>query len=714
MAVIGKIRSLGWVLILIIVIALVSFLLMDIGGSGNNGRVVQSNEIATVNGTPISNIDFQKRVDLYKDNANGALSVQELEQIKEQAWNDMLREQLTAEKYEQLGVTVSEAEFNDMLFGDNPSSPTRNQQIFGGLFFNPQTGQYDKQYVEYHSTNLDIEQQGEEPGTKRKRWNQIEKYLLDTRLNNKFSALISKALVAPDWMANMEYNNQQSKVTFDYVALPFTDVNSADITVTDADLNAYLKTHAKEFTATEETRNLKFVSFPVVASAQDSATALNWITDKQTEFTTTDNDSVFVNLYSDKKFDFRYKKESEIALANASAIFNAEEGAIVGPYLTNGNYELAKLLEKTKIADSVKASVIVLQMNLQSQEKYDSSVAVADSVFKQIDSLNKPYENYVSLSADADTKADNGNLGWLTDGDFNALYNVDYIDAWAFHRASQGSVEAFPIFDGQYHVATLIIKLNKANKTTDAVKVAYLSNPITISRETTTKIYSDASTFAGENNTKEAFEASAAVKKPMLNVKATSAFNYALPGGSIRDITRWAYTAKVGDISQPLSTGNEYVVALLESVSPKGAKTAKDFIGLEKTNLENLVKNEKKAEQLKAKVSGDLASIASANGKQVQTASNVSFDYPSFNGLNEPAVVGAASLLTENAVSKPIVGKQGVYVVMVKQKTAPTTPAVNLTAQKQSVASKLQSASFGVFDALVKDANVEDNRANFF
>ena len=60
MAIIGKIRERSWLLIAVMVIALLAFLLMDFGGNGNNGNVQQSDELALVDGEPVSNQVFKR------------------------------------------------------------------------------------------------------------------------------------------------------------------------------------------------------------------------------------------------------------------------------------------------------------------------------------------------------------------------------------------------------------------------------------------------------------------------------------------------------------------------------------------------------------------------------------------------------------------------------------------------------------------------------
>ncbi|MCE1198038.1 MAG: peptidyl-prolyl cis-trans isomerase [Marinilabiliales bacterium] len=110
----------------------------------------------------------------------------------------------------------------------------------------------------------------------------------------------------------------------------------------------------------------------------------------------------------------------------------------------------------------------------------------------------------------------------------------------------------------------------------------------------------------------------------------------------------------------------------------------------------------------------DLASLASSLGATVGQAQDINFDSYSIPGLGvEPAVAGAAIALEQGAVSKPIAGTGGVYVIKVTSVTKGSD--TNLAAEKNQNAMMLgYRVSVQAFDALRENANVLDKRAKFY
>ena len=131
------------------------------------------------------------------------------------------------------------------------------------------------------------------------------------------------------------------------------------------------------------------------------------------------------------------------------------------------------------------------------------------------------------------------------------------------------------------------------------------------------------------------------------------------------------------------------------------------------SKVTTILRNQKKAGQLIAKIEGsDLNAIAKANGTSIKSASAITMKNSTISGAGiERKVVGTAFGLEENAVSKPIEGNKGVYVVKVTSKK----PGEGLASyqglankQSQDQARKAQST---ILKALKAKADIEDRRA---
>jgi peptidyl-prolyl cis-trans isomerase D len=188
---------------------------------------------------------------------------------------------------------------------------------------------------------LDNDDKGTEPGTKRKQWNNLEKEIKKNQLTQKYAALVAKGMNTPSWMAERLYGDANRSADFKYIALPYSDLNEADIKFTDDDLKSYLKAHPARFEQKEETRKIQFAAFDIVASAADSAAVLKSLGEKLEEFakgTTSTDDSVFVRVYSETPFDNSYFKKEQLAGSPiADSLFSLPVKTVIGPYVEGGS-----------------------------------------------------------------------------------------------------------------------------------------------------------------------------------------------------------------------------------------------------------------------------------------------------------------------------------------------------------------------------------------
>ena len=703
MAAIGKIRNQGWLLMTIMVISLIAFLLMEVGGDGG-GRVRPSDELAIVDGEVISNQVFNDNLSAnianYRNQSKQqTLSDATLTGIKNSTYTQMITDKLLEKVYKNVGIKVSTAEFLDMIGGENIHQGIKNS-------FKNEAGEFDRDQFTNYINSLDLENSPtDEPGTKRKAWSKFEQAIVKERLSTKYNNLISKSMTVPTFMAKDDFMSSNGQATINFVKVPFSSISDSSITLSDADLASYVKRNANDFQQ-EETVNLKFVSFPIVASENDKIAASKWIDKKVGEWATAKSDSLFVGLYSDEAFDGAYFKKDELNSAYKDSMFVVKPGTIFGADKVGNAFVATKLLDRKLIPDSLKARHLLISFdNVTSQEEAAAKYQLFDSLFTLVDSLDYDLETLTAQFSDDKSNANNGgDLNWVKPNQMVKPFN-DLI----FFGMKAGDVKKVSTKFGLH-----IVEVYKSKATTPAVKIATLKKEILASSKTQEKIYADASRFSGNNNTVEKFKAA----EETTNVR--NAYEVAKDAsiiqgiqGNARQLVKWAFENEQGTVSSPFSIGETYYVAIIQDKNEKGLTKINDYNRL-RINLAAV--KEKKAEKLVEKMQGsDLNTIASANNVTVANASSISFKNVTVAGSQEPKVVGAALGMAVNTVSKPIIGNDGVYVISVTANTPATENAAAIESSKRTLGSAMNSAiTSGLNEALKKAAEVKDNRFDFF
>lgn len=689
----------GYLLIGVIAFAIIGFLLMDGLQSPNNAFQNTDNNAGSVNGYEITYPEYQTKVDeaiqnyqLQYNTTN--IPEQTMTQLRNDAWNQYVQEKIMSEQFDILGVSVTKQELYDLFQGDEPH-PVVQQQ-----FQDPTTGVFNPQQIALFIQNLGTDDQNMSAAEKTMRWRNFEKYIKTDRLNTKYNNLVKQSVYTPEWLAKLNYKLESSTVDLQYLLFAFSDIAENEVTVTDADLQAYLNDHKKEFEQ-ERSRSFSYVVFNVTPSAQDTAKALQSITETADKFRLANNDSIFTKLYSETPFDPNYYAKGELVSSIADTFFTIDSATVVGPYQEKGSFVVAKLIDRKMIADSVEARQIFFSGQVQTQEELQLKRDQADSLKVLIEAGDADFSSLaIQYSDDEDTKFDGGNLGWVKPGE-----QFQTINRALFYQYGEGDVFVVPS-DRGFH----LIEITKSNQNKEAVKVAFVTQQIRPSKNTSNNKYTEANQYRTKHGDAETFNAADANIKTASNILINASFVPNL--GEARDLVKWSYNAKVGEVSPVFILDDRFVIALLTEAPEKGTPTVNSVKG----KLEAAVKKQKKAELLAAKIgsSKDLNALATANGKTVLNASDVSFKNVTIGAFAEPVVAGAALAMENGAVSGPITGTQGVYIVKVTNKT-PATDGADLSIQKMLTT---QTVKFRVDEQLypaIKDAcDVEDLRYKFF
>jgi peptidyl-prolyl cis-trans isomerase D len=698
MAVIGTLRQkLGGLLILVIAFAMLAFILMDMGGKGNGS--VRGTGIAKVNGEEISYEAFSERLktnETFSQNQSQgqALSEEQKESIRNSTYNELLTEKLKAAVYSSLGITVGDAEKKAMLFEEDFQHPSITSSFKG------ENGQYSaanfKQYLE--TLSVPDPSSGLSAEEKRAQWANFEKAIYKERADNKYNKLIQKSTNVPTWMAQALYNNDNLKVTAEYVYLPFSSVADDAISYTDADLTSYLSKHAKAYKQMASV-NIKYVVYPIVPSTDDIAAVSSWMNDKFAAWQTSENDSLFIMASSETKWSNVYESKDELTNQFADSMFIAPVGTFFGPVQGKNQFTSYKLLDRKAIADSLKVRHLLISGD--GYESQEIALATIDSLRQLIIEEGVPLASLTAqFSQDESNALDGGDLAWVRPGEMVGPFNNAI-----FFDMKPGDVRLVYTQFGAHFV-----EVYSWGTTTTAVKVATLNKSIFASEETTNNIFAEASLYSGNNRSKESFVASSDKIKDAVGV-STKANTIQGLRGNAREIIKWAFKSEKGEVSAPFMVGESFVVALQDGNAEEGEASLDNVRLL----LEAEVIKAKKAAVLLAKVNGsDLNSIASSNSVSVQAANDVSMTNVALAGIgNEPKFAGTALGLPVNTVSKPLVGENGVFVLKTTVKSA-APAATDLDAYKARASSYGSSVQGKLFDALKNAAKIEDNSFDFF
>lgn len=688
---IQKIRNnMSWLLIPLVGLALLSFILMDAQFSLGGG----ANEVGAINGESISYETFNDKLrSAYRGQSTGHDQVN-------QVWSYFLDTEVVCKEARAMGLGVSDAEMEELLYGVNKSP------IIIQAFSSPQTGQLDQQALEaYRSgTNLD----GTEMATDQlKWWSYVQELVANEKLKEKYVNIATKGMYVPTWEAELLAQRNAESVDFAYVKIPYLNIDDSKVNVTDADYKRYIKENQTKLEAPEEQRRVAFVTVDIAPTAQDSLDIKNEVAEIGTRMAAAEDDAQFAQSYAGEYTD-AYVEYSTLNSAIQEEVENAALGTVVGPYFDGTQYRVAKVLDKKVIADSVRARHILLRANTQEEalaatqtlETYKSQVENNEMSF---DSLAILYSADGSASSGGDLGMVGRRTGFVAPFENAILYNLE-----------EGEME---IVYTQFGVHLIQVTDKKYISNDEMVKVSYVGRNIIPSSETLDNAEAIAINFTDAADIDEMRTMASEQNLVVRTSNAFKSFDNFLSnlgtGGDARNIIRWAFgndrtvgtDVQPGDVASRLYTFNnpvtnatdKFVVVALESVVGKGVPSVAEAKVSSELNVINMLKGE----LMQSEITGtNLADIAREYGVAVDTASNVSFSAGLINGLgSEPKVIAKAFNATPGQVSDVIVGKSGVFVI--QPLSAPRTGQADASSVKRSNVTQLAGQ---VSTRLVNDA----------
>jgi len=709
MAIIGKIRKHSALAVILVGIAITAFIVSDLfTGRGRGGRKRSIPEIGRIENVEITNIEFSRRVEenleIQRSNQNKEnLTQQEAYEVRNSTWNQFVNEIIMGNEYDHLGLAVTTEELFDLVQGQNP------HRLILQYFVDPNTGAYNPQMVINFLQNLD----NMDPDVK-KQWLNLEKYIKEDRLSQKYQNLVSKGYYVPQAFAKMDYDAKKRNAEVRYVAIRYTTLPDADVTLTDKDYEAYYEKNKKMYEQ-DASRDIDYIIFDVQPSTTDRSEARESAYKIYDDFRNALDYITFVNSTSDERYDSTWHKKGTLPVLIDSVAFNSTPGTFIAPFEDGGAWYMARVMDMQARPDSMKAEHILVAYKgaLRAAESItrtkEQAERTADSLFNIVKAdKTKLQALAMMMSDDGSAKNNNGDLGWFADGSMIGPFNE------AVRNGTIGDVVKVETPFG-YH----IVKVTGKKDPTPKVRVAIVKRNVVPSSKTYQDIYMQASTFAGENSTREKFDKT--VTDQGLNKRNATYLREmanSIPGiENPREIIRWAFTKgiEMGNVSPVFDVGGAYVVAVLTIVREKGTMPLEQM----KENLKNFVLNEKKAETIKERLKGsstDIYQIARDFNSKVDTNLTLTFASRNLPGFgSEYQVIGEVFTMKEGDQSEPIQGNGGVFVVKLDRfYEPPSAPNYNQSRDQLAGAFRSRVTSNYMFTALQKKADIEDYRLTFY
>ena len=715
MAALGKIRSKGGILVGAIGLALFAFLAGDAARSCDGIKGEARQQIGEILGKKISVQDYQKLIDEYqsaikftmqRDN----LTDQELKQVEDQVWQQLVSNRVIEADAEKVGLTVTEKEIQNVLNeGTNP-------MLVQTPFVNQQTGRFDvnalKQFLDsYNKAKAAKSPQVEQMQAIYDYWLFVEKNLRAQLLGQKYQALLASCVLSNKAEAKMAFkdNNEESQIQL--ASLAYSTVKDADVKVTDDDLKAKYAELKPAFRQNVETRDIKFVDFQIKASAADRSQVVKEMNDFQKQLASAADPAAVVSKsgseipylglpVSNKAYqqypDIASKIDS-LSVGTTGVVENAQDNTL----------NIIRVLSKAQLADSIQFR----QINI--------AAATPDEARAKADSIQKALAGGADFDALAKRYGQTGEKVWFTGQQYEMAPSMSQDNRTFINALLNGEVNAtqnLALTQGNI-ILQVLDKKAFTTKTTAAV----IKKIVDFSKATRSNAYNKFSEFVAKSSTVADLEKNAPKSgyqvQSLNDISTAEHYVGGIPG--TRDALKWLFEAKQGKVSPLYECGNNdhLLVIALTAVHPQGYRSWDD--AQVKEILKREVIKDKKAEKLMAKLKGvNSIAAAQAKGAKVSSVNQITFAAPAFvqaTGSVEPALSGAVAGTAAGKFSKaPVKGNAGVYVFQVVKKSMRAGSKYDETLVMQQAAQANMQLVGNFMQDLILKAKVVDNRYLFF
>ena len=716
MAALGTIRKRGVILVCIISFGLFAFIAEEAFRSCDSAKNNERQQIGEVFGEKISVQEFQKLVDEYTEvikmqQGQDNLPEEQMNQVKDMVWNSYIQNKIVAHEAEKLGLTVTDAELQDILkTGTNP-------MLAQTPFVNQQTGRFDvsalqKFLADYKAqkANPSANAQMMDQYTKiYNYWSFIEKTLRQQTLAQKYQSLLAHCFLSNPVEAKMAFKEENEESKIQLAAFPYSDIQDDKVKVVESDLKAKYDEMKARFKQPVESRDIKFVDIQVEASQADRTALNKEFAGYHTQLAAAADPTEVVRKSASTVayLGIPVGKDafpSDIAATLDSMAVGATTA--VKANKADNTLNIVKLVNKQQLPDSIQYRVIQV-----------AAASVAEAKTKA-DSIQGAISGGADFEAIAKKYGQTGEKAWMTTRQYEFAQSMDKDNKAFINALNTQAVNATSQLQlGQGYV---ILQVCDRKAMIEKYTAAVIKKNIDFSQDTYRTAYNKFSSFVSANQTADEIVKNAAKSgyKVQDLKDITTATHYVANIHSTREALKWIFEAKEGSVSPMYECGNNdhLLVVVLDKINRIG------FRGLDDPQVKEMVKAEvikdKKAEMIEAKLNG-VKNIAAAKSKgaKVSEVNQITFAAPVFvasAGASEPALSGAVSATKKGAFSAhPVKGNAGVYLFVVTNKSNRPVK-FNEKAQEQKCRQKSMQYAGNFMNELYLNANVVDNRYLFF
>ncbi|MEY5131343.1 MAG: hypothetical protein RL734_1410 [Bacteroidota bacterium] len=725
MGIISRMRDISPYMLVIFVVSFIAFM---VASDSNIGTILNSSStgsvVGTINGEEVSYQEFELRVKEQADMQRQQNPQAEVDEniIRQAVWDQFVEEALIRQAGQAAGIKVTQDEVLDIMLDSPPEYLTRN--------FTDSSGTFNRQAYLDVMTNPDVIAQNIAAGKKagmipesvdpaeevakfKNSLLKIEDFMYKSRLLEHFRRASGTAasIVSPAYLKN-KYVNESSTFDFDYIHFNVNNVDAKSIgKPTDQELQAEYEL-VKEYTKQKPARKIKYVSFPLEPSKQDTLVASKKIARIQQslaeaitpEAKVAAFDQYFAE-YTGSQLD--YQPIKKLAPDVAAILGTGKQGDVIGPItLQSGTFIYKVDSLRSGVNELVKASHILIKFG----SNKDSAKAFASQVLARA----KKGEDFAALaleySQDPGSKDRGGEYDYFPKGQM-----VKPFEDACFNNAP-GSVVGPVETDFGYH----IIKVS--DKISEEIKYSEIMVTVGMTMNTKKQLRRDALSFKQQLDDGQNIESLA--KKLKKNVVETMFFDTQMPVLGSQSLTSFAFSNEVGAISEPMEL--KYYGIVVAQITGKREAGLRPFEDM-KEELAQKVVLKKKMNILKSKANSVYQKIKSSDRLfaitqidptlEVKTAAKVR-NNGMVNGVgNEPVLTQKALLAPLNKINEPVAGDNGWYIYQVIQKTNADMSGFAKSKKDMQMTLSTQAASSAYsqwFNALKDKADIQDYRGKLF
>ena len=711
MAALGKIRKRGVALVIIIGLGLFAFIAEEAFRSCEATKNQQRQQIGEVLGNKINVQEFQALVDEYQEVVKMSqgvdnLSEEQLNSIKDEVWNSFVNEQIVKSEADKIGLTVTDEELQNMMKeGTNP-------MLMRTPFVNQQTGRFDvtmlTKFLADYKKNASNPQMAESYQRIYKYWQFIEKQLRQQTLAQKYQALIANAMLTNPVSAKKAFEGQNQESDVLLASIAYNTINDNDVKIDEKELKAKYDEQKEMYKQTVETRDIKYVSYQVVASAADRKALMTTMQDASNKLQSGATPAEVVRK-AQSQFPYTGIAATKRAYPSdiAAKLDSMSVGQTTAPFETkfDNTLNVVKLISKTMMPDSIEYRQIqVGGETVEAARKTADSIYTALKAGADFDEIAKKYGQTAQKQ-------------WLTSAMYENSNTMD--EESKNYLNSINTLGVNELKNLEFSQGNIVLQVTARKAMVEKYDVAVIKHTIDFSKDTYSEAYNKFSQYVSENKTLADLEKNAAKfgfrvqeRKDLFNSE-----HNVVGLRSTREAMKWIFDAKDGEVSPLYECGNNdnLLVVALTGIHPVGYRS----LDAVKEMVKSEVLRDKKFEQIKAKFAG-VANIeaAKAKGARIDSVNQVTFSAPVFvqaTGASEPALSGAIAASKQGDFSKSLVkGNGGAYLFKVLKKANREGVKYDEKSTEQMLKQQAVQAASRFIQELYQKANVVDNRYLFF